>query len=53
MSDDRKFFYKCSNGHDMASPKEQTKCLAIVKGSPCKGTLTRYGKGSRAETKGQ
>lgn len=53
MADQRKYQYKCSKGHEIISEKEQSKCLAIVLGSPCKGKLTRFGKGSKTETKDQ
>lgn len=49
MADNRKFQYKCSKGHDIISEKEQTKCPVIALGSPCKGTLTRVGRGSKSE----
>lgn len=52
MADDRKYQYMCSNGHEMISAKALTKCLAIVRGSPCKGKLTRFGPGSKTDTKG-
>lgn len=51
MADNRKFQYKCSNGHELASEKSLDKCLVVVKGSPCKGTLARFGRGSKTETK--
>lgn len=40
-------FYRCSCGHEIASPKELAACPAFDKGSPCRGTLTRFGTGSR------
>lgn len=40
--------YQCSGGHDLASPKPITKCPAYIRGAPCKGTLSRFGKGSRS-----
>lgn len=51
VAEDRKFMYKCSEGHEIISPFEQKRCLAIVKGSPCKGKLVRFGPGSKTETK--
>jgi hypothetical protein len=49
MADTRKFQYRCSNGHEIYSAQGPlTKCLAISKGSPCKGTLTPFGPGSKA-----
>src|SRR5688572_11960521 len=50
MADNRKFQYKCSKGHDIISEKEQTKCLVVSLGSPCKGILSRVGKGSKTST---
>lgn len=41
--------YRCSEGHEMSSPWPEARvlekgCLAVVKGSPCKGTLRRVSK---------
>lgn len=41
------FEYLCSNGHALASSRPLEACPAVVKGSPCRGTLTRRGRGSR------
>lgn len=39
MVDKTKNFYRCTNGHDIASTKKITKCPAVVLGSPCAGKL--------------
>lgn len=49
MANTKKYIYICSNNHSMASDKPQDKCLAIVHGSPCKGTLKSVGAGSRTK----
>jgi hypothetical protein len=45
--DERKFFYHCDEGHEIASRTEIHECPAVVKGIPCPGRLTRFGRGSR------
>lgn len=45
-----KYQYKCSEGHEIYSEKEHTKCLVLVP-KPCKGTLTRFGPGSKTKEK--
>lgn len=52
MADKRTFHYICSNGHEILAEKPVEKCLAIVKGSPCKGKLTRIGRGSKTKPDG-
>lgn len=43
-----RIIYTCSSGrHELASRHPLTKCPGYWLGSPCKGTLTRVGKGSR------
>lgn len=46
-----KYQYRCSNGHEIYSATEVVKCLVVVRGSPCKGTLTRFGPGSKKDAK--
>lgn len=48
--------YTCSGsagrpGHELGSPTPLRKCPSYWLGSPCKGTLTQYGKGSRKAAK--
>lgn len=45
-----RYEYRCDQNHEMRSPRPITRCLAIVKGKPCPGKLTRFGKGSRTPT---
>ena len=35
----QRFFYVCSNGHEMGAPSRQTACRACVQGKPCGRTL--------------
>ncbi len=49
MADNRKFQYICSEGHEILAENPVGKCLAIVRGSPCKGKLTRVGRGSKTK----
>lgn len=51
MADHSTYQYRCSKGHEIYSEKPLTKCLAYSKGSPCKGTLTRFGPGSKTAPK--
>lgn len=53
MADKRKFQYLCENGHEILAEKEIDACLAIVRGVPCKGKLTRVGPGSKTNDKGK
>lgn len=46
-----KFQYKCSKGHGIYSEKEYTKCPVTPHGKTCNGTLTRFGPGSKTDTK--
>jgi len=41
------YTYRCSNGHEAASPRPLESCPACVKGKPCDGELRRVGPGSR------
>lgn len=43
--------YRCDRNHEIQSKKPLTSCLAMVKGKPCPGALTRVGAGSRPRTK--
>lgn len=47
MADKRNYQYLCAVGHEILAEKPIEKCLAIVKGVPCKGKLTRVGRGSK------
>lgn len=49
VTDAPKYQYHCSEGHLIHSSQEHDHCLAIVRGSPCKGTLKRVGRGSRVQ----
>lgn len=42
-----RFFYRCSEGHELVSPKPLDRCLGFHLGIPCRGTLAQYGPGSR------
>ena len=49
---DTHHLYECSEGHEFSvdparSPKPVKRCPVYHLGSPCKGTLSRYGKGAR------
>ncbi len=37
------FTYECSNGHEVSGPEPLSKCLS----PKCKGSLVRFGRGSR------
>jgi hypothetical protein len=46
--------YTCSNGHEISTfdnDKKLTKCLGMVDGAPCTGTLTRVGEGVRQDNR--
>lgn len=47
MSAGDRFYYECSNGHLITSPRAITKCPIYRKGTPCTGTLTTKGKNGR------
>jgi hypothetical protein len=51
MAEQTKYIYICSNNHDITSDKPIKKCLAMVHGKPCTGTLKSVGKGSRSANK--
>lgn len=42
-----RFEYRCSAGHVIGADHPIPSCPAYVLGSPCTGTLTRFGQGSR------
>lgn len=44
------FEYQCSEGHTLGADKPITKCPVYWRGSPCKGELRRFGKGSRSSS---
>lgn len=43
--------YQCSEGHYIETNRPLTECLAMHKGSPCKGTLSTKGKREKAAAK--
>lgn len=47
MADRPTYEYRCDRNHEIVSRRPLSKCIAVVKGSPCPGKLTRFGKGSR------
>lgn len=42
------FEYECTEGHHLGGDKPIKRCPAYFRGSPCRGHLTRIGKGSRS-----
>ena len=40
------FEYQCTNGHIIGASKPIEVCPSYIHGSPCAGTLVRFGKGS-------